>query len=127
MDFKEDQLAIEAHVRMRCNWRDDDEISDEEWLQYSLEYIAENPFAEDVIKFPREAMMYDRISGEVTTWKRIPGTEFYWQSGEFWYGMSISFYAIRVNRGWDAGRFKLKARPGSMIHRLGIYMGLIES
>ena len=43
MDFKEDQLAIEAHVRMRCGWRDMDEISEEEYLEYAIEYMQENP------------------------------------------------------------------------------------
>ena len=47
MDFKEDQLAIEAYVRMKCGWRDDDEISHEEFVTYAFEYMEENPFADD--------------------------------------------------------------------------------
>ena len=44
MDFKEDQLAIEAHVRMRSGWRDMDEISEEEYLMYAYEYMEEHSF-----------------------------------------------------------------------------------
>ena len=44
MDFKEDQLAIEAYVRMRCGWRDESEISEEEYAEYANEYMEENPF-----------------------------------------------------------------------------------
>jgi hypothetical protein len=47
LDFKEDQLAIEAYVRMRCGWRDDDEISHEEFVTYAFEYMEENPFVEE--------------------------------------------------------------------------------
>ena len=43
LDFKEDQLAIEAHVRMRSGWRDMDEISEEEYMTYAYEYMDEHP------------------------------------------------------------------------------------
>ncbi len=98
MDFKEDQLAIEAYVRMRCGWRDESEISFEEFIQYAFQYIEENPFMDDVVKLPREAIMYDRLGGEVTVWKRIRYTEFYWQTGEFRRGMRLSLEAAIENR-----------------------------
>ena len=126
MDFKEDQLAIEAHVRMRCGWRDMDEISEEEYLEYAIEYIVENPFAEDIIKFPREAMMYDRVSGEVTTWKRIPHTEIYWQPGEFWQGVNVSLYCLRVNHGLVRERTHKEPGESSTLRKLGEYFGLVE-
>ena len=126
MDFKEDQLAIEAHVRMRCGWRDMDEISEEEYLEYAIEYIQENPFAEDVIKLPREAMMYDRLSGEVTTWNRIPHTEIYWQAGDFWQGVNVSLYCLRVKYGLVRERtYKDPGQP-SNLRKLGEYFGLID-
>lgn len=34
MDFKEDQLAIEAHVRMRSGWLYLDEISEEALVRH---------------------------------------------------------------------------------------------
>jgi len=43
LDFKEDQLAIEAHVRMRSGWRDLDEISEEEYMTYAYEYTDAHP------------------------------------------------------------------------------------
>ena len=92
MDFKEDQLAIEAHVRMRCGWRDESEISEEEYLAYAIEYIQENPFADEAVSLPRESLTYDRLSGEFTYWKRIPNTQIYWEPGQFWFGMRMSLW-----------------------------------
>jgi len=116
LDFKEDQLAIEAHVRMRCGWRDDDEISHEEYMTYAYEYMKEHPFADDIVKLPNEAIMYDRFGGEVTTWKRIRHTEFYWQPGEFRRGMRLSLEAFLVNS------FR---NPNKLIKVLE-YVGLLE-
>ena len=98
MDFKEDQLAIEAYVRMKCGWRDESEISHEEYVTYAFEYMEENPFAEDIVKITNEAIMYDRLGGEFTAWKRIRKTEFYWQPGEFWQGMGFSLQALVQNK-----------------------------
>ena len=126
LDFKEDQLAIEAHVRMRCGWRDIDEISQEEYLEYAIEYMQENPFADDVIKLPREAIMYDRLSGEFTTWNRIPHTEIYWQTGEFWQGVSVSVYCFRVKHGLVRERTYKEPSESSTLRKLGEYFGLIE-
>lgn len=126
LDFKEDQLAIEAYVRMRCGWRDMDEISEEEYIEYAIEYMAENPFADDVIKFPREAIMYDRLSGEFTTWNRIPGTEIYWQTGEFWQGVSVSVYCLRVKYGLVRERAYKDPNEISTFRKLAEYFGLVE-
>ena len=126
MDFKEDLLAIEAHVRMRCGWRDDDEISEEEYLTYAIEYMDENPFLDDIVKLPCEAMMYDRLAGEVTYWKRIPFTSFYWQRGEFWRGMQLSLICLGVNLGVIKYPRKEQIDEESTFRRLGIYFGLLE-
>ena len=126
MDFKEDQLAIEAYVRMRSGWRDMDEISEEEYIQYAIEYMAENPFAEDVIKFPREAIMYDRLSGEFSVWKRIPCTEIYWQTREFWQGVSASVHCLRVRHGLVRERTYKDPSELSTLRKLAEYFGLIE-
>ena len=61
MDFKEDQLAIEAYVRMRCGWRDESEISEEEYLMYAYEYMEENPFESGLVVKRFEAIFYDRL------------------------------------------------------------------
>ena len=116
LDFKEDQLAIEAHVRMRCGWRDLDEISELEYLEYAIEYMEENPFADQAIMLPREALHYDRLSGEVTLWKRFPHTHFYWEPGQFWFGMRMSLTCnyIRVSH------YRMRIR------QLAEYFGLVE-
>ncbi len=116
MDFKEDQIAIEAYVRMRCEWRDEDEITHEEYVKYAFEYIEEYPFADDIVKLPNEAIIYDRVGGEVTVWKRIRNTEFYWQPGEFRRGMRLSLEALIVNRFQN---------PNKLIEVLE-YVGLLE-
>ena len=116
MDFKEDLLAIEAHVRMRCGWRDLDEISEEEYLEYAIEYMQENPFADEAVMTPREAISYDRLSGDFTYWKRIPRSNFYWEPGQFWYGMRMSLWCNYVR----VGHFR------SRIRSLAEYFGLIE-
>lgn len=104
MDFKEDQLAIEAYVRMKCGWRDKSEISHNEFVAYAFEYMEENPFADDVVKFPTEAIIYDRIGEEFTVWKRIRHTEFYWQPGEFWRGMRLSLELFIENNSQNPKR-----------------------
>ena len=100
LDFKEDQLAIEAYVRMRCGWRDESEVSEEEYLAYAIEYIQENPFADEAVSLPRESLTYDRLSGEFTYWRRIPNTQFYWEPGQFWFGMRMSLWCnyLRLQR-----------------------------
>ena len=126
MDFKEDQLAIEAYVRMRSGWRDMDEISEEEYIEYAIEYMAENPFADDVIKFSREAIMYDRLSGEFTIWKRIPCTEIYWQTGDFWQGVSVSIFCLRHKYGLVRERGDKDPNEISTLRKLAEYFGLAE-
>ena len=126
MDFKEDQMAIEAHVRMRCGWRDDDEISEEEYRTYAIEYMEENPFFDDIVKLSREAMMYDRLAGEVTYWRRIPCTEFYWQPGEFRQGMHLSLVCIGVNLGIIKYSNLRLLGEDSTLRKLGLYFGLLE-
>ncbi len=85
MDFKEDQLAIEAYVRMRSGWRDVDEISDEEYAEYAYEYIDEHPFESGLVVNKREAIFYDRINGEFIALRTSPGIPFAWEQGYFRY------------------------------------------
>ena len=103
-----------------------DEISEEEYLTYAYEYMEEHPFADDVIKFPREAIMYDRLSGEFTTWNRIPCTEIYWQTGEFWQGESVSVYCLRVKYGLVRERAYKDPNEISTFRKLAEYFGLVE-
>jgi len=116
LDFKEDQLAIEAHVRMRSGWRDMDDISEEEYLEYAHEYMAEHPFADEAVMLSRESLSYDRLSGEFTVWKRIPRSQFYWEPGQFWYGMRMSLWCNYVR----VGHFR------SRIRSMAEYFGLVE-
>jgi hypothetical protein len=116
VDFKEDQLAIEAYVRMKCGWRDESEISHEEFIVYAFEYMEENPFADDVVKLPTEAIIYDRIGGEFTVWKRVRNTELYWQPGEFWQGMNFSLQAL----------FQNKLHQHQRLLKTLEYLGLVE-
>ena len=116
LDFKEDQLAIEAHVRMRSGWRDMDEISEEEYLEYAYEYMAEHPFESGLVVKRFEAIFYDRIGGEFNVWRKIPGLHFYWQPGYFWFGMRASWHGILQTRRESPSKVRLLAE----------YFGLIE-
>ena len=116
MDFKEDQLAIEAHVRMRCGWRDESEISEEEYLMYAYEYMEEHPFESGLVVKRFEAIFYDRIGGEFTVWRKIPGVPMYWQPGYFWAGIRTSVRGIRQTRRENPSKVRLLAE----------YFGLVD-
>ena len=120
MDFKEDQLALEAYIRMRSNWCDEDEISEEQWLEYAIDYMEENPFPDMVVKSYREALVFQRLTGETTLWKRIPHTELYWEPGEFWRGMRISMRFVFSRMGIELPYFYFPDFRG-----LAEYFGLI--
>ena len=116
MDFKEDQLAIEAHVRMRCGWRDMDEISEEEYLEYAYEYMEEHPFESGLVINRREAIFYDRIKGEFIALKTFPGIPFAWECGYFWYSMWEYLFRQRDNRRENSSKVRLLAE----------YFGLVD-
>ena len=116
LDFKEDQLAIEAHVRMRSGWRDMDEISEEEYLMYAYEYIDEHPCESDLVINKREAILYNRIDGEFLAMRTFPGIPFLWEKGFFWY--SVGVYVRCFGQSW--GEAPTKARL------LAEYFGLVE-
>ena len=116
MDFKEDQLAIEAHVRMRSGWRDMDEISEEEYMTYAYEYIDEHPYESDLVINKRDAILYNRIDGEFLAMRTFPGIPFLWEKGHFWY--SVGVYVRCFGQSW--GEAPTKARL------LAEYFGLIE-
>ena len=116
MDFKEDQLAIEAHVRMRSGWRDMDEISEEEYMTYAYEYMEEHPFESWLVVNKREAIIYDRIDGQFWAMRTFPGMPFLWEKGFFWY--SVGVYVRSFGQSW--GEAPTKARL------LAEYFGLVE-
>ncbi len=116
LDFKEDQLAIESHVRMRCGWREMDEISEEEFLMYAYEYIGEHPFESGLVVNKFEAIFYDRIGGEFTVWRKIPGVHMYWQPGYFWFGMRASVHGMLETRRENPSKVRLLAE----------YFGLVK-
>ena len=116
MDFKEDQLAIEAYVRMRSGWRDMDEISEEEYMTYAYEYIDEHPCESDLVINKRDAILYNRIDGEFLAMRTFPGIPFLWEKGFFWY--SVGVYVRCFGQSW--GEAPTKARL------LAEYFGLVE-
>ena len=95
LDFKEDQLAIEAYVRMRCGWRDMDEISEEEYMTYAYEYMEENPFIFGLVVNRREGIVYDRVSGEFLAMRTFPGFPYLWEQGAFWYTLRDYVFGSR--------------------------------
>ena len=116
MDFKEDQLAIEAYVRMRSGWRDIDEISEEEYRTYAYEYIDDHPYESNLVVNKREAILYDRIDGQFWAMRTFPGIPFLWEQGFFWY--SVGVYVRSLGQSW--GEAPTKARL------LAEYFGLVE-
>jgi hypothetical protein len=116
LDFKEDQLAIEAHVRMRSGWRDLDEISEEEYMTYAYEYTDAHPCDSDLVINKREAILYNRIYGEFLALRTFPGIPFLWEKGFFWY--SVGVYVRSFGQSW--GEAPTKARL------LAEYFGLVE-
>ena len=116
MDFKEDQLAIEAHVRMRCGYRDMDEISEEEYLEYAYEYIYDHPFESWFVCNGREAIVYDRIDGEFVAMRTLPGIPFFWLQGCFWY--SVGHYVRCFGRRRRESLYKIRL--------FAEYLGLID-
>ena len=116
LDFKEDQLAIEAHVRMRSGWRDMDEISEEEYMTYAYEYIDEHPYEDNLVINKCEAILYNRIDGEFLALRTFPGIPFLWEKGFFWY--SVGVYVRSFGQSW--GEAPTKARL------LAEYFGLVE-
>ena len=117
MDFKEDQLAIEAYVRMRSGWRDMDEISEEEFAEYANEYMEEHPFESGLVINKREAIFYDRINGEFLTMRTFPGIPFAWEHGYFWHSSSVYVRCFGHGRGEAPSKIRLLAE----------YFGLVES
>ena len=116
LDFKEDQLAIEAHVRMRSGWRDLDEISEEEYMTYAYEYTDAHPCDSDLVINKREAILYNRIYGEFLALRTFPGIPFLWEKGFFWH--SVGVYA---------GRYGQRRRENpSKVRLLAEYFGLVE-
>ena len=116
MDFKEDQLAIEAYVRMCSGWRDLDEISEAEYMTYAYEYIDEHPCESDLVINKRDAILYNRIDGEFLAMRTFPGIPFLWEKGHFCY--SVGVYVRCFGQSW--GEAPTKARL------LAEYFGLVE-
>lgn len=83
MDFEEDRMALEAYIREKTLWRDEDEVSEEEWAHYAREYMLANPIDAEASFVGNEGIIYQRWSGEfipVRTMRFIP---FYWERGQF--------------------------------------------
>ena len=116
MDFKEDQLAIEAYVRMRCGWRDESEISEEEYLIYANEYMEENPFIFGLVVNGREAIVYERYSGEFLVMRTFPGIPYCWERGAFWYTLPAIVFRSRERQRENPSKVRLLAE----------YFGLVD-
>ena len=109
MDFKEDQLAIEAYVRMRSGWRDESEISEEEYAEYANEYMEENPFIFGLVVNRREGIVYDRVSGEFLVMRTFPGFPYLWEQGAFWYTLRAIVFRSREHRRENPSKARLLA------------------
>jgi len=116
LDFKEDQLAIEAYVRMRSGWRDESEISEEEYLIYANEYIEENPFESGLVVKRFEAIFYDRCSGEFLAMRTFPGFPYLWERGAFWYTLPAIVFRSRERQRENPSKVRLLAE----------YFGLVD-
>lgn len=101
---------------MRCGWRDLDEISEEEYLEYAHEYIDEHPFESGFVVNKFEAIFYDRIDGQFWAMRTFPGIPFLWEKGFFWY--SVGVYVGRFGQ-------RRRERP-SRVRLLAEYFGLVE-
>ena len=109
MDFKEDQLAIEAYVRMRSGWRDESEISEAEYAEYANEYMEENPFIFGLVVNRREGIVYDRVSGEFLAMRTFPGFPYLWEPGAFWYTLRAIVFRSREARRENPSKVRLLA------------------
>lgn len=93
LDFEEDRMALEAYIREKTQWRDDDEVSPEECAHYASEYMTLNPISLEPIMNGREFIVYQRWDGEFIAYKMLPFLPLIWQKGKFLEGMRQSIEA----------------------------------
>ena len=86
MDFEEDRMALEAYIREKTQWRDEDEVSEEEWAYYAHEYMELNPFPSEFVLTGNEFIFYQRWDGSFKTYKMNFFIPFAWEHGKFWQG-----------------------------------------
>ena len=64
MDFESDRRALEDFIDSRMNELGIDELSVEEFMDFAFEYFEANPVPDATIRTAREAMTYNRLTGE---------------------------------------------------------------
>ena len=100
MDYKKDRENLEAYLREKTGNYEDDEIELEDFLKYAFEYFEANPIADQTVKFMREAITFNRLTGEMDHWHRIPYTELYWRKGFFFNDIFLSIAAWKPRIAW---------------------------
>ena len=91
MDFEEDRMALEAYIREKTLWRDEDEVSPEEWAHYAWEYMCLNPIPIQPIMIDNEDLLvYNRASGQFDHYKVWLLPPIMWQPGHFAKGLRDS-------------------------------------
>lgn len=83
MEINKDRENLEQYIETHMIANGLEDISQDEFLRLAFEYFEANPIENQVIRTAREAMVYNRLTGEIDHWKRIPHTELYWRPGFF--------------------------------------------
>ena len=83
MDFEADRAALEEYIEIHAGVSDPDEMDDELFMKLAFEYFHANPIPDYTIRTFRSAITYNRLTGEMDHWNRIPFTELYWRPGYF--------------------------------------------
>jgi hypothetical protein len=83
MDFESDRRALEDFIDSRMNELGIDELSVEEFMELAFEYFEANPIPDQTIELGRRAITYNRLTGEMDTWFKLPFVQLYWRKGRF--------------------------------------------
>lgn len=83
MDFESDRQALEEYIDTRIDELGINELSVEEFMELAFEYFEANPIPDQTIELGRRAITYNRLTGEMDTWFKLPFVQLYWRKGRF--------------------------------------------
>jgi hypothetical protein len=83
LDFESDRRALEDFIDSRVEELGIEELSVENFMELAFEYFEANPVPDATIRTAREAMTYNRLTGEIDYWHKLPWTELYWRPEHF--------------------------------------------
>ena len=83
MDFEQDQENLEFYVRSHSGVSSFEDLSADEYMKYAFEYFEANPIPDQTIELGRRAITYNRLTGEMDTWFKLPFVQLYWRKGRF--------------------------------------------